>query len=609
MTAISTSSIRNVAIIAHVDHGKTTLVDQVLKQCHVFREGQEVVERLLDSGDLERERGITIRSKNIAVNWGGLRINLIDTPGHADFGGEVERVLKMADGVLLLVDAFEGPMPQTRFVLQKALQLGLAPIVVINKVDRPNARPLEVHDEVLELFMELDAAEDQLDFPAVYAAGRDGWAVADLDDPREDLTPLLEMIAKKLPAPPQVDGPAQMLVTALDHSDYVGRIGIGRVFRGRLLAERPLAVIKRDGTQQTAPVKQLFVFDGLGRRQVNAVDCGDVCAVVGLPDVDIGDTLADPAQPEPLPLIAIDEPTLSMNFMVNTSPGYGQEGRYSSSRQLRERLYKETERDMALRVEDTPSPDTLRVAGRGILHLSILMENMRREGYEFMVGQPRVIYKEINGRKAEPVEVLTVDVAAEHGGTVIEYLGTRRAELLRMEAKDGRSRLEFHVPSRGLIGFRSRMLKATSGEIVLNHRFFQYEYFKGSIPQRQTGSILAMTAGEAEAYALDALQDRGRFFVEPGERVYVGQVIGESAREGDMLVNPQRSKKLTNMRAAASDRALKLAPAVKMSLEECLEYLNADELVELTPKSIRLRKTVLDENARRRAQKAAMEDA
>lgn len=496
-------------------------------------------------------------------------------------------------------------MPQTRFVLQKALELRLQPIVVINKVDRPNARPLEVHDEVLELFIDLHAHEDQLDFPTVYAAGREGWAVRELGDPRRDLTPLLEMIAAEIPPPPAVAGPAQLLVTALDHSDYVGRIGIGRVFRGELAAEKPLAVIKRDGSARSAVVKQLYIFDGLGRRRVESVACGDICAVVGLPDVEIGDTLADPAAPDPLPLIAVDEPTLTMNFMANTSPGYGQEGRYSGSRQLRERLYKETERDMALRVEDTPSADTFRVAGRGILHLSILMENMRREGYEFMVGQPRVIYKEINGRKAEPVEVLTVDVAAEHAGTVIEYLGTRRAEMVRMDQREGRSLLEFHVPSRGLIGFRSRMLKATSGEIVLSHRFFQYEYFKGSVPQRSTGSIISQSAGPAEAYALDALQDRGRFFVEPNDRLYVGQVIGESSKEGDLLVNAQKSKKLTNMRAAASDRNLKLAPAVKLSLEECLEYLNADELVELTPKSIRLRKVLLDENDRRRAFKSA----
>ena len=597
--------IRNIAIIAHVDHGKTTLVDQVLQQCHVFRKGQSMVERLLDSGDLERERGITIRSKNISVHFRGVRINIIDTPGHADFGGEVERVLKMADGVLLLVDAFEGPMPQTRFVLQKALQLHLKPIVVINKVDRHNARPLEVHDEVLDLFIELDADENQLEFPAVYAAGRDGWAVADLAEERRDLTPLLEMIVEHIPAPPVVAGPLQMLVTALDHSEYVGRIGIGRVFRGRMNTNHPVTVIKRDGSMVNASVKQLFTFENLGRLEVKEVACGDICAVVGLPDVDIGDTLADPQQPEPLPLIAMDEPTLSMSFMTNTSPFFGQEGKYATSRQLRERLYREAERDMALRVEDGSSADEFRVSGRGILHLSILMENMRREGFEFMVGQPRVIYKEIGGKKAEPVEVLTVDVAGEHAGTVIEHLGTRKGEMMKMEQRDGRSLMEFRVPSRGLIGFRNRMLRATSGEIVLNHRFFQYEFFKGSIPQRQTGSIVSIAQGEAVAFALDSLQDRGRFFVQPGEKLYVGQVIGENTKEGDLLVNAQKAKKLTNMRAAASDRGLKLAPAVKMSLEENLEYINGDEYLEVTPCSLRIRKSILDDIARRRAEKTA----
>ncbi len=597
-------NLRNIAIIAHVDHGKTTLVDEVMKQCHLFREGQELTERLLDSGDLERERGITIRSKNISVNYGDTRINIIDTPGHADFGGEVERVLKMADGVLLLVDAFEGPMPQTRFVLQKALQLHLKPIVVINKADRGNARPLEVHDEVLDLFLELDADEDQLEFPTVYAAGRDGWAVVDPEDERRDLTPLLDMIVEHIPAPEKREGPVQMLCTALDHSDYVGRIGIGRVFRGYLKTGEPVAVIKRDGSSRSAVVRQLFVFDGLGRREVERVECGDICAVVGLEEVEIGDTLADPGRPDPLPLIAMDEPTLSMNFLVNTSPFFGQEGRFSTSRQLRERLYKETERDMALRVEDSPSPDEFKVSGRGILHLSILMESMRREGYEFMVGQPRVIFKEINGKKAEPVEVLTIDVAASHAGTVIEYLATRKAEMVKMENRDNRSLIEFHVPSRGLIGFRSRMLRATSGEIVLNHRFFQYEYFKGSIPQRQTGSIISMGQGTAIPFALDALQDRGRFFVESGEELYGGQVIGEAAREGDIVVNAQKSKKLTNMRAAASDKSLKVAPAVKLSLEEYLEYVSGDEYVEVTPVSIRLRKSHLDENDRRRAERA-----
>ncbi|MCP4547495.1 MAG: translational GTPase TypA [bacterium] len=598
-------SLRNIAIIAHVDHGKTTLVDEVMKQCHLFRKGQQVVERLLDSHDLERERGITIRSKNIAVNYGDVRINIIDTPGHADFGGEVERVLKMADGVLLLVDAFEGPMPQTRFVLQKALQRHLKPIVVINKVDRPGARPQEVNDEVLDLFIDLDASEEQLEFPTVYAAGRDGWAVADLADERKDLTPLLEMIIHNIPAPPMVEGPVQMLCTSLDHSDYVGRIGIGRVFRGYLKAGEPIAVIKRDGSSRNAVIRQLFTFDGLGRREVTRVDCGDICAVIGLTDVEIGDTLADHLQPDPLPLIAMDEPTLTMSFLVNTSPFFGQEGRFCTSRQVRERLYKETERDMALRVEDTSSPDEFKVSGRGILHLSILMENMRREGYEFMVGQPRVIYKEIDGKKAEPVEVLSIDVSAEHAGTVIEHLGNRKAEMVKMENRDGRSLIEFHVPSRGLIGFRSRMLQATSGEIVLNHRFFQYEYFKGSIPQRTTGSIISMGQGSAVPFALDALQDRGRFFIGGGDPLYGGQVIGECPKAGDIVVNAQKSKKLTNMRAAASDKSLKVAPPVRMSLEECLEHIGQDEYVEVTPVSIRMRKSHLDEHDRKRAERAS----
>jgi GTP-binding protein len=598
--------IRNVAIIAHVDHGKTTLVDQILKQCSVFREGQEVAERIMDSNDLEKERGITITSKNFAVNFRDARINLIDTPGHADFGGEVERVLKMADGVLLLVDAFEGPMPQTRFVLQKALQLHLKPVVVINKVDRSGARPDEVLNEVFDLFVELHASDDQLDFPTVYASGREGWAVLDVADGRRDLQPLLDTILDRIPPPPHVEGPLQMLITALDHSDYVGKIGIGRVFRGTIRARENVMQFHRDGTTAKASVKQLFVFDGLGRTEAEEVICGDICAVVGLESVDIGDTLADIEHPEPLPLIAVDEPTLTMRFMTNSSPGYGKEGRLVTSRQLRERLYKEMERDMALHVEDTTSADSFRVSGRGILHLSILMETMRREGYEFMVGQPRVIYKEINDRKAEPIEVLTVDIPNETAGTVIEYVATRRGEMTQMEQREGRTKLEFHIPSRGLIGFRSHMLRATSGEIVLNHRFHQYEYFKGSIPERMTGSMVSMAGGEVTAYALDALQDRGRAFVEPGDSAYRGQIVGEYNKENDLVVNAQRSKKLTNMRAAGSDRNIKLAPAVKMSLEEALEDLNQDECVELTPKSIRLRKLLLDENDRKQAQKKTL---
>jgi len=597
--------IRNVAIIAHVDHGKTTLVDQILRQCHVFRKGQQVRERILDSRDLERERGITITAKNFSVTYRDVRINLIDTPGHADFGGEVERVLKMADGVLLLVDAFEGPMPQTRFVLQKALQLKLKPLVVINKVDRPQARPHEVLDEVFNLFCELDATDDQLDFRGVYAAGREGWATGELEDERHDLYPLLDMIVRHIPAPKVQEGPLQMLVAAMDHSDYVGRIGVGRVVRGRLRAREKVVLLKRDGRRIETLVKQLFVFDNLGRREVSEVCCGDICAVVGLESVDIGDTLADPERPEPLPIIAVDEPTLTLNFMANDGPFYGQDGKLVTSRQLRERLHREVERDVALRVEDTPVSDTFKVSGRGILHISILMETMRREGYEFLVGQPRVIYKEIAGRKAEPVEVLTVDVPDEHAGTVIEHAASRRGELIKMEQKKGRSRQEFHIPSRGLIGFRSRMLRATGGEIVMHHRFFQYEYFKGSIPQRQTGSIISMGQGATVAFALDSLQDRGRFFVEPGDILYMGQVIGEHCKDDDLVVNAQKAKQLTNLRAAHADRKMRLAPAVKLSLEEALEHISHDEFVEVTPQHIRLRKALLDENARKKALKRA----
>ncbi len=596
--------IRNVAIIAHVDHGKTTLVDQVLRQCNVFRQGQEVRERFMDSNDLERERGITITSKNFAVTHGDVRINLIDTPGHADFGGEVERVLKMADGVLLLVDAFEGPMPQTRFVLQKALELHLKPVVVINKVDREHARPDDVLDELLNLFIDLCADDDQLEFPYVYASGRDGWAVTGLDDPRDSLEPLLKMVIDHIPPPEMKSGPLQMLVTAMDHSDYVGRIGIGRIVRGELHAKDTAALLKRDGSQQKVTIQQLFVFDDLGRREVDQVGCGDICAVTGLAGVDIGDTLADVEEPEMLPLITVDEPTLTMTFRPNDSPYYGEDGKFVTSRQLRERLFKEAERDVALRVEETASTDAYKVSGRGILHLSILMENMRREGYEFMAGQPQVIFKEIGGKKAEPVEVLSVDVPNEYAGAVIEYAGQRRGELRQMVQVDSRTRLEFHIPSRGLIGFRSKMMRVTSGEIVVNHRFLQYEYFKGAIPQRQSGSIISMANGNAVTFALDALQDRGQFFIEPGEKLYAGQIIGEHCKEDDIVVNAQKAKKLTNMRSSSADRKMKIAPPLKMSLEEALEYLNQDEYVEATPKVIRLRKGVLNIHDRKRAEKA-----
>jgi len=593
--------IRNVAIIAHVDHGKTTLVDQILRQCHVFRTGQEVQDRVLDSNDLERERGITITSKNFSITYKDTRINLIDTPGHADFGGEVERVLKMADGVLLLVDAFEGTMPQTRFVLQKAMQLNLKPVVVINKVDRHNARPDEVLDEIFNLFIELDATDEQLDFRGVYAAGRDGWAVGELADERRDLSPLLDMIIDHVPAPVVQEGPLQMLVAAMDHSEYVGRIGVGRIVRGTLKVKQPVVLCKRDGSVLKTLARQIYVFDNLGKKEVTQVQCGDICAVVGLEGVDIGDTLADADHPDPLPLIAIDDPTLSMNFRPNDSPGYGQEGKYVTSRQVLERLQREVERDVALRVEELP--DAFKVSGRGILHLSILMENMRREGYEFMVGQPQVIFKEIGGKKAEPIETMSVDVPSELAGTVIEYAATRKGEMTHMEQREARTLLEFRIPSRGLIGFRSRMLRATAGEIVMHHRFHGYEYFKGSIPERTNGSIISMHAGKAVAFALDGLQDRGVFFIEPGDNLYTGQIIGEYTRDEDLVVNAQKAKQLSNMRASGTDRKMRVAPPVNMSLEEALEYLNRDEYVEITPKSIRLRKSILDENDRKKAAK------
>ncbi len=595
--------IRNVAIIAHVDHGKTTLVDQILRQCDVFRTDQKVQERIMDSNDLERERGITITSKNFAVTYKGTRINLVDTPGHADFGGEVERVLKMADGVLLLVDAFEGPMPQTRFVLQKAMKLNLKPVIVINKVDRKNARPDEVLDEIFNLFLELEATDDQLDFRGVYAAGRDGWAVNELADERKDLSPLLDMIINHVPAPEVREGPLQMLVAAMDHSDYVGRIGVGRIVRGTLKVKQPVVLCKRDGSEVKTQVRQLFVFDNLGRREVKEVQCGDICAVVGLVEVDIGDTLADAEHPEPLQIIDIDDPTLSMNFRPNDSPGYGQEGNFVTSRQVRDRLFRGAERDVALQVEE--AGDGFKVSGRGILHLSILMENMRREGFEFMVGQPQVIFKEIGGRKAEPVEILSVEVPNDLAGTVIEYAATRKGEMIKMVQKEERTFLEFHIPSRGLIGFRSKMLRATAGQIVMHHRFHQYEYFKGSIPERTNGSIISMHPGRAVAFALDGLQDRGVFFIEPGENLYTGQIIGEYTKDEDLVVNAQKAKQLSNMRASGSDRKMKIAPPLKMSLEEALEYLKQDEFVEVTPLSIRLRKNFLDENERKKAAKRA----
>ena len=593
-------NIRNIAIIAHVDHGKTTLVDELLKQTKIFRKNQVVQDCFLDSNDLERERGITILSKNISIPYKDFKINLIDTPGHADFGGEVERVLKMADGVLLLVDSFEGPMPQTRFVLEKALNLHLKPIVVINKIDRADNRPLEVLDEIYDLFIDLDATEDQLDFKYVYASGRNGWAVKKLTDEPVDLTPLLERIITNIPQPEIIEGDSQMQVTSIDYNDYVGRIGIGRVFRGTLKRNEPLSIIKRDGSIKKISIKQLYTFEGLGRLEVEEVQSGDICAIVGVDNIDIGDTIAGGDNPEPMQIIAIDEPTMSLNFTVNTSPFYGKEGKYVTSRHLRDRLYKELEQNVALHVEETGSPDTYKVSGRGILHLSILMENMRREGYEFAVGAPKVIYKEINGKKAEPIETLVVDVPNEISGKVIELVGNKRGEMTKMEPKGSLTKLEFHIPARGLMGLRNRILTATFGEGIMHHRFYQYEYFKGSIAQRQAGVLIAMHEGTTTTYAINSLQDRGKFFVDPGEVVYQGQIVGEYNKENDIEVHINREKKMSNMRSSGADKAAKIVPAIKFSLEESLEYIKEDELIEITPKSIRMRKLYLDPRNRKK---------
>ncbi|GIK21159.1 MAG: translational GTPase TypA [Ignavibacteriota bacterium] len=592
--------IRNIAIIAHVDHGKTTLVDQILKQCSIFRSNQIVRERFLDSNDLERERGITILAKNISITYKDYKINVIDTPGHADFGGEVERVLKMADGVLLLVDSFEGPMPQTRFVLEKALSLNLKPIVVINKIDRTDNRPVEVLNEIYDLFIDLDANDEQLDFPVIYASGRNGWAIRNLNDKRENLIPLLDSIIKDVPAPIIKKGSVQMQITTLDYNDYVGRIGIGRVFRGKLKDSDKLSIIKRSGIVHPVSIKQLLVFEGLQRAETEEVFCGDICAIVGIDDVDIGDTITDSENPEPLPNISIDEPTISMTFTVNNSPFYGREGKSVTSRQIRERLFKELEHNVALKVQETSSPDSFKVSGRGILHLSVLVENMRREGFELQIREPKVIYKEIDGKKAEPIEVLVVDVPEELSGKVIELVGQRRGELMKMEKKGNMSKIHFHIPSRGIMGLRTKVLNATQGEAVMHHRFYQYEFFKGSINGSKNGVIISMDEGPSTAYAIDSLQDRGKFFIDPGDVVYKGQIIGEHTKENDIEVNIQRGKKLTNMRASGADKAIKITPAVKFSLEEALEYVDDDEMVEVTPKSIRLRKLYLDTNERKR---------
>ena len=591
--------LRNIAIIAHVDHGKTTLVDQIMRQVKLFRENEVVAECFLDSNDLERERGITILAKNISIDYRDTKINVIDTPGHSDFGGQVERVLKLADGVILLVDSAEGPMPQTRFVLDKALRLNLRPVVVINKIDKPDARPDAVHSKVFDLFCELNASDEQLDFPLLYASGRDGWAVRNLDDPRDSITPLLDAIIDFVPGPRQLDGPVQCQVATLDYSNFVGRIGIGRVYRGTLDVRRPLVIVKRDGTIKNIQVKQLFTFEGLGRKEAAVVECGDLCAIVGVTDIDISDTLCDAEHPEAMPPIAIDEPTISMMFRINDSPFFGKEGKYVGSRQLRERLFKEVERDVALRVEDV-NGEAFKVSGRGVLHLAILIETMRREGYEFAVSKPQVICKMIDGVKNEPIEQLSVDVPSEFAGKIIEIVGQRRGELIQMESRGVRQLIEFFIPTRGLIGLRSRALTASQGEAIVSHLFDHHEPFKGAIPSRSNGTLVSMAQGKAIPFAIDGLQQRGEFFIDPGMDCYEGMIVGEHCKDGDLVVNVQRAKQLTNMRAAGSDRNMKIAPARKMSLEQALEYIEDDELVEVTPLNIRLRKLFLTELDRRR---------
>ncbi len=592
--------IRNIAIIAHVDHGKTTLVDKIIYATQEFRENQEKGELILDNNDLERERGITILSKNVSAEYKGVKINIIDTPGHSDFGGEVERVLKMADGVILLVDAFEGPMPQTRFVLGKALGLGLKPIVVVNKVDKENCRPEEVHEQVFDLMFSLDATEEQLDFETLYGSSKHGWMSEDWKQPTDNITPLLDKIIEVIPAPEFKDGVPAMRVTSLDYSSFTGRIAIGRVEQGVLTEGASLGISKRDGTMQRVKIKELHVFEGLGKKKVSEVKAGDICAVTGIEGFEIGDTLTDFENPEILPRIAIDEPTMSMLFAINDSPFFGKEGKFVTSRHIRDRLMKELEKNLALKVEETNSEDKFLVFGRGVLHLSVLIETMRREGYELQVGQPQVLYKEIDGQRHEPIEHLVIDVPDEYSGKAIEMVTQRKGELKVMEPKGNIQHLEFEIPSRGLIGLRNNMLTATAGEAVMTHRLQEYQPYKGDIPGRNNGSLISMEHGPGTPYSIDKLQDRGFFFIDPGVDVYTGQVIGEHSRGNDLVVNIQKGKKLTNMRASGSDNNAKIAPAKKFSLEEALEYIQKDEYVEVTPKSIRMRKIYLDENERKR---------
>lgn len=592
--------IRNIAIIAHVDHGKTTLVDKMLMAGHLFRDNQETGELILDNNDLERERGITILSKNVSINYNGVKINIIDTPGHADFGGEVERVLNMADGCLLLVDAFEGPMPQTRFVLEKAIQIGLKPILVINKVDKPNCRPDEVQEMVFDLMFNLNATEDQLDFPTIYGSAKQGWMTTDLSKRTDNINAVLDAIIKYIPAPKTLDGDPQMLVTSLDYSNYVGRIAIGRVHRGTLREGMDIGLCKSDGTVSRQRIKELHVFEGMGRKRVESVDSGDICALVGIEGFEIGDTVSTVENPEPLPRIAIDEPTMSMTFAINDSPFFGRDGKYVTSRHIWERLQKELDRNLALRVAKTDREDQWIVYGRGVLHLSVLIETMRREGFELQVGQPQVIIREIDGVKCEPVELLSVNLPEEYSSKIIDMVTRRRGDLVSMTTQADRVHLEFHISSRGIIGLRNNVLTASAGEAIMSHRFLDYQPWKGDIERRTNGSLIALEPGTAYAYAIDKLQDRGRFFIFPQEEVYAGQVVGENAKDNDIVVNVTKSKKLTNMRASGADDKARIVPPVVFSLEEALEYIKEDEYVEVTPHHIRLRKIILDHLDRKR---------
>ena len=596
--------IRNIAIIAHVDHGKTTLVDKMMLAGHLFRNDQTNGELVLDNNDLERERGITILSKNVSINYNGTKINIIDTPGHADFGGEVERVLNMADGCILLVDAFEGPMPQTRFVLQKALQIGLKPIVVVNKVDKPNCRPEEVYEMVFDLMFSLNATEDQLDFPVLYGSAKNNWMGEDWKTPTGTITPLLDAIVKYIPAPHQLDGTPQMLITSLDYSSYTGRIAVGRVHRGTLREGMNITLTKRDGTMVKSKIKEVHTFEGLGRKKVESVSSGDICALIGIEGFEIGDTICDFENPEPLTPIAIDEPTMSMLFTINDSPFFGKEGKFVTSRHIHDRLMKELDKNLALRVRKTENEDgKWIVSGRGVLHLSVLIETMRREGYELQVGQPQVIFKEIDGVKCEPIEELTISVPEEFASKMIDMVTRRKGEMVSMETQGDRVNIEFDMPSRGIIGLRTNVLTASQGEAIMAHRFKEYQPYKGEIPRRTNGSMIAMESGTAFAYAIDKLQDRGKFFIYPQDEVYAGQVVGEHVHENDLVINVTKSKKLTNMRASGSDDKARIIPPVIFSLEEALEYIKEDEYVEVTPKSMRMRKVILDETERKRANK------